>query len=173
MIFLVSRGFKGSATASQVLIRYSLRLAYALTTGVLAIELASASGVILRKSSFVSHLILVVRGFLVVFGDVGLPLSERLLAVVFLAVSVTLTHLLDGSKRHHFHHLEFFFAVFLRRHATCFLLLKGLELGLELVVCALQVLDELVLRLHHDDLLVELVLQVVLGLTHFLLNVGS
>lgn len=91
--------------------------------------------------------------------------------VILFTMSFLQADLLDGSKRLHFHNLKFLLElVVFQRNATAFVLLKCFEFGLELVVGALQVLDELMLRFHHNDLFVQLVLQVVCCLTHFLLN---
>jgi len=85
--------------------------------------------------------------------------------VVLLLSFVISADLLDGTQWHQFHLLVVFIFVsildqqVLLNKPTSVFLLKLFKLRLELVVSPLQVLNKLMLSLHNDDLLVQLVMQ--------------
>lgn len=92
-------------------------------------------------------------------------LSLTIVEAVLLLPVLATTNLLDGSHRHELHLLEIGF-VFRISHQQLLVgktarvgLVELLELGLQLIIRSLQILDELVLSLHHNNLLVKLLLQ--------------
>lgn len=153
---------KSSTTTSELML---LELAISVVTSVIVSALMNLSQLIMTRCILVSNFILVVRRLLVIISSF---FGSELLVLILFALSFVLADLLDGSKRLHFQNLKFFLELIIfQRKSTAFLLFKRFELAFELVVGTLQILDELVLGFHDNNLLVQLVLQMISGLVGF------